>query len=148
VAIAVLRSVESDLSEIETLQGLPGLLAGGIASSTALLGTFFAASRGLAPARIRLAPGRESGRDLGIMILGVLALGQAVDSLTVIFGLSGRGAVETIRRALVGASGPDLFLAVVVIGFMSAAAEELFFRSYMQSLLREHWRPAVSVVVT
>lgn len=147
-AVSLVHSVEPDLPLSEAVGGLRGLLAGGIASSSALVFTFVVATRGLTPARLRLIPGREGGRDLAMIMLGVLSLGQALDSLTVIAGLSERGTMEAIRRALTGTSGLELFSAVVVIGPLAGTAEEIFFRGYMQSLLRERWRPAVAVVVT
>jgi membrane protease YdiL (CAAX protease family) len=148
LAVSVLHALDPDLREAEVVQGFPGLVAGAVASSTALLVTFLAATRGMAAARIRLVPGRETGRDLGVMILGVLALGQALDSITVIAGLSNHGAMATIRRALFGASGPDLFLAVIVIGILAGSVEELFFRAYMQSVLGERWSREVAILVT
>lgn len=148
LAMSVLHALDPDLPEGEVVQGFPGLMAGAIASSSALLVTFLAATRGMATARIRLVPGGETGRDLGIMIIGVLALGQALDSVTVLAGLSDHGAMAAIRRALFGASGADLFLAVIVIGVLAGSAEELFFRAYMQSLLRERWTGGLAILVT
>jgi len=52
-----------------------------------------------------------------------------------------------IRRALAGAVGPDLFLAVVVIGVLAGTAEEAFFRAYMQTRLGERLPPAAAVVI-
>jgi membrane protease YdiL (CAAX protease family) len=148
LAVAVVRSLDPEAPEAEALAGLPGLLAGGIASSVGLMVTLAIVARGLSPARLRLVPGRESGRDLLVMIVGVLALGQALDSLTMLAGLGDQGTMETIRRALARASGPELFAAVVVIGVLAGTAEEVFFRGYMQALLREGWGPRLAVVVT
>ncbi len=148
VAVMVLHSLDLDMPEIDAVTGLPGLLAGGLASSFALVFTLAITARTIPPARLRLMPGRERGADLGWMIVGVLALGQALDSLVTILGVQGRGSMETIRHALEGAAGQDLFAAVVVIGLIAGTSEELFFRSYMQSLLRERWSPSVAVMVT
>lgn len=148
VAGMVLHALEPDLPPAEVFQGLRGLIAGGIASSGALLCTVFVATRGIPPLRIRLAPGRETGRHLLVMVVGVLSLGQALDSITVVTGASERGAMEVIRRALAGASGSDLFAAVVVIGVLAGAAEEIFFRGYMLARLGERWPPVAAVVVT
>jgi membrane protease YdiL (CAAX protease family) len=49
---------------------------------------------------------------------------------------------------LEGAVGPDLFGAVVVFGPIAGAAEELFFRGYMQTRLGEAWGATRAVVVT
>jgi membrane protease YdiL (CAAX protease family) len=148
LAVAVVASMYPDEPERTVLHGLPGLLAGGIASSTALVLTLLLVVRPLAPARLRLLPGRETGPALFVMVVGVLALGQALDSLTTLAGLANRGAMPVIRRALADAVGPDLFAAVVVIAFLAGTAEELFFRGYIQTSLRLHWRPLPAVAVT
>jgi membrane protease YdiL (CAAX protease family) len=82
------------------------------------------------------------------MLAGMLALSQALDSVLMLTGLARTGAMEVVRKTLAAASGLELFAAVVVIGFVAAPAEEVFFRAYMQSMLRERWRPATAVVVT
>ena len=148
LAVAVLHAAEPDLAPDELLRGLRGLIATALASSGALACTFWLATRRLTVARLRLVPGRERGQDLVVTIAGVLALGQALDSLTVIAGVSERGTMQAIRQALSGVSGPELFAAVLVIGPIAGTAEEVFFRGYMQSMLRERWRPAAAVVVT
>ena len=148
VAAVMVRAAFPDLSEREVFDGLPGLLAGGLASSTALVVTLLIVARPLEPARLRLLPGRETGPQLAAMIVGTLALGQALDSATVLAGLANRGAMAAIRRAIEGAAGPDLFATVVVIGVLAGSAEEVFFRGYMQTRLRERWRPAIAVAIT
>jgi hypothetical protein len=63
-------------------------------------------------------------------------------------GLGQHGSMAAIRRALLGATGSDLFVAVIVIGVLAGGAEEVFFRGWMQTRLREHWPAARAVVVT
>src|SRR5439155_13483 len=75
-----------------------------------------------APAALRLAPGWETGRALAMMVLGMLALGQMLDSLTWLLGLAQRGSMVIVRRVLEGAVGPDLFAAVVVFGVIAGVA--------------------------
>jgi uncharacterized protein len=147
-AALMLRAAFPELPEREVFDGLPGILAGATASAAALVVTLLIVARPLDPVRLRLLPGRESGTQLAAMIVGTLALGQALDSATTLAGLTNRGAMAVIRRAIEGAVGPDLFAAVVVIGVLAGSAEELFFRGYMQGRLRERFRPAVAVVVT
>ena len=148
VAAVTLRAAFPDLPEREVFNGLPALLAGGIASSTALLVTVLIVARPPDPVALRLVPGRETGDQLAAMILGTLTLGQALDSATVLAGLANRGAMVVIRRALEGAAGSELFAAVVVIGIFAGSAEEIFFRGYMQTRLGERWPAAVAVAVT
>jgi uncharacterized protein len=148
VAAIMIRSAYPDLSEREVFDGLPGLLAGGMASSAALLVTLLIVARPLDPKALRLVPGRETADQLGAMIVGTLAIGQALDSATMLAGLGNRGAMVVIRRAIEGAVGPELFAAVVVIGVLAGSAEEVFFRGYMQTRLRERWPTTTAVVVT
>jgi membrane protease YdiL (CAAX protease family) len=147
-AALMVRSLYPDLSDREVFEGLPGLIAGGLGSSLALTMTLLAVVRPFDPARLRLRPGGENGLQIAIAIVGTLALGQTLDSLTTLAGLADRGSLLAIRRALAGASGPDLFMAVLVIGVLAATAEEMFFRGYMQTELSARWGPRRGVVVT
>jgi membrane protease YdiL (CAAX protease family) len=148
VAADLARALYPDVPEHELLAGLPGLLAGGLASSTALAITVLAVSRPFDPARLRLRPGRERGLDLVLALAGTLGLGQALDSAVALAGLADRGALAIIRRALESAAGPELFAAVVILGPMAGTAEEVFFRGYVQTTLVQRWRPAVAIAVT
>jgi membrane protease YdiL (CAAX protease family) len=146
VAIEVLRSVYPDVPEATLVRTLPGLLAGSLAASAGLLLTLLLVVRPVDPARLRLLPGWETGPTLLVATLGLLALGQALDSLTVLAHVDDRGSLQLIRQLLEGTTGPDLFGAVVVLGVVAGGAEEIFFRGYMQSRLREHWRPAAAIL--
>ena len=148
VAAVLLRASFPELSEREVFDGLPGNLAGATASAAALVVTLLIVAKPVDPVRLRLVPGRETGAQLGAMIVGTLALGQALDSVTVLAGFANRGAMAVIRRAIESATGPDLFAAVVVIGVLAGSAEEVFFRGYMQGRLRERFTPAVAVMLT
>jgi membrane protease YdiL (CAAX protease family) len=148
IAIETLHTIYPDVPEATLLGSLPGLIAGTIAASTGLLLTLVLVVRPLTPARLRLLPGWETGPTLAVVVLGLLALGQALESVVVLAGLGDSPALVLIRRMLEGTTGPDLFGAVVVLGLIAGAAEEIFFRGYMQSRLREHWPPLASVVVT
>jgi membrane protease YdiL (CAAX protease family) len=148
LAAEVLRSLYPDTPDRALFEGLPGLLAGGVASSMALLATVLAFNRPFEPPLLRLAPGWETGPMLFAMIVGMLALGQALDSFTMLVGLGQMGTLVVIRNALAGAAGPELFLAVVVIGVLTGTAEEVFFRGYMQTRLGQRLRPGIAVLVT
>jgi len=148
IAVAVVRSLYPDLPERAAIEGLPGLLAGSVASSVAFVLTALIASGSAAPAALRLVPGRETGRTLLLAIVGMLALGQTLDSLIVLTGLAHHGNILLIRQALAQAAGPDLFLAVLVVGVLAGSAEEIFFRGYMQSRLVQRLPRGVAVLVT
>ena len=148
VAAGVLRSMYPDVPDPALFEGLPGLIAGGLASSLALLLTVLLFNRPLEPVLLRLVPGWETGRALAVMIVGMLALGQCLDSLTTLAGLGDKGTLAAIRSVLADAAGPELFLAVLVISVVAGSAEELFFRGYMQTRLGQRLPPVVAVVVT
>ena len=148
IAVETLRSIYPDVPTLTLASTLPGLLAASIAASLGLLLTLVLVVRPLEPARFRLLPGGETGSTLLAAVAGLLALGQALDSLTVLLGLDERGSLKLIRKVLEGTTGPDLFGAVVVLGVMAGASEEIFFRGFMQSRLREHWSAPAAVLAT
>lgn len=147
LAAFLVSDLYPDVAPRAVLEGLPGLIAGGVAASVVLALTAVSVTRPFRPAVLRLVPGRERGRDLAVMVIATLAIGQALDSASVLTGIAGQGAMAMIRSALYGATGPDLFNAVLVIGVMAGVAEELFFRGYMQTQLRARW-PAWAATVT
>jgi uncharacterized protein len=148
LAIAALLALYPDVPETALVRGLPALLAGVLASSSGLLLTLLVAVRPLDPARLRLRPGWETGPTLAVMALGLLGLGQALDSAANVLGFGDRGTLALIRQTLERTRGPDLFAAVLVMGFAAGTAEEIFFRGYMQARLREHWSAPVAVLAT
>jgi membrane protease YdiL (CAAX protease family) len=147
-ALGALRAANPDVPDLELLSGVTGLIAGALASSTALILTVALVSQPFDAVALRLVPGGERGIDLAAAVFGMLALGQMLDSLAMLMDLGGTGSMPMIRRALAGVQGADLFGAVMVLGVMAGGAEELFFRGYMQTRLRAAWPPAAAVVVT
>lgn len=148
VAAGLLRALYPDVPDRSLFQGLPGLIAGAMASSTALVLTVAIFNRPLDPVLLRLTPGWETGRVLVVMVVGMLALGQTLDSLATLAGLGRKSAMASVRAALEGAAGPELFLAVVAIGVLAGGAEEVFFRGYMQTRLGQRLPPGLAVLVT
>jgi membrane protease YdiL (CAAX protease family) len=147
-ALGALRAATPEVPDAELLGGVMGLIAGGLAASTALVLTVALVSHPFDPAALRLVPGRETGVDLAAAVLGMLSLGQVLDSATMLAGLGRRGSMPAIRQALTGVEGSDLFAAVVVLGLMAGAAEEVFFRGYMQTRLRMAWRAGPAILAT
>src|SRR5919109_5213935 len=148
MAVEVMRWLYPDVPELTLVRTLPGLLAGSLAASVGLFLTLLLVVRPLDAARLRLLPGGETSVTLIAAVLGLLALGQMLDSLTVLLGVDTRGSLQFIRSVLEGTTGPGLFGAVVVLGVVAGASEEIFFRGYMQSRLREHWPPVAAVAAT
>lgn len=148
LAIFALVAAYPDVPERALLGSLPGLLVGSLAASMALVLTIVLVVRPPSPAALRLVPGRETGRSLAVMVIGIIALGQALDSAIALAGLGDTGSIATIRRALEGAVGPELVAAIIVIGVVAGAVEETFFRGYMQTRLRQHWRVSAAVLAS
>jgi membrane protease YdiL (CAAX protease family) len=148
VAIAALKSMFPEVADQALLQSLPGLLAGSLAASTALILTILIIVQPPTPAALRLLPGWETGRALLMMVFGMLALGQLLDSLTWLVGWGERGSMVIVRRVLEGTVGPELFGAVLVFGVVAGVSEEIFFRGFMLTRLREHWGGRRAVVVS
>jgi membrane protease YdiL (CAAX protease family) len=148
VAIVALKAMFPDVADEALIQSLPGLIAGSLASSTALILTILMIVQPTTPAALRLLPGWETGRALAVMVLGMLALGQGLDSLVWLVGWGERGSLVFVRRVLEGTAGPDLFGAVLVFGLIAGVAEEIFFRGFMLTRLREHWGGPRAIVVS
>ena len=79
IAVEVLRALYPDVPALTIVSTLPGLLAGSLAASSGLLLTLLLIVRPLDPVRFRLVPGGETGSTLAAAVLGLLALGQALD---------------------------------------------------------------------
>ena len=148
LGIVFLRATDPDAAYTTLMQGLPALLVGSLAASSGLLLALLLFVRPLDATRFRLRPGWETGPALAVMTLGVLVLSQTLDSVARLLGLADQGSLVLFRQALERARGPDLFAAVLVLGFGAGIAEEVFFRGYMQSRLREHWPAPVAVLAT
>ena len=148
LGVVFLHATDPDAPAATLAQGLPGLLVGSLAASSGLLLALLLFVRPLDATRFRLRPGWETGPALTIMTLGVLVLSQTLDSVARLLGLADQGSLVLFRQALERARGPDLFIAVLVLGLGAGVAEEVFFRGYMQSRLREHWPVPAAVLVT
>src|SRR2546427_1659649 len=146
MAIVTLKSMFPDTPDQALLQSLPALIAGSLASSFALIFTLLAIVQPATPAALRLLPGWESGRALAVMALGMLALGQTLDSLTWLVGFGERGSMVIVRRGLDGGGGPALSRAAGGVRVISGAAEGLFFRGYIQTRVTQAWGPARGLV--
>jgi membrane protease YdiL (CAAX protease family) len=147
-AMEILRAAYPDVHDLELMSKLPGLLGGSLAAATALILTLLLTVRPLDPVRLRLLPGIETGPVLVVMIVGLLALGQALDSGSALLGFGDDGVLKIVRQVLEHTRGPELFAAVLVFGLSAAAAEEIFFRGYVQARLREHWSAPAAVLAS
>ncbi len=82
--------------------------------------------------RLGLGPGRLTALDLGILVLGGLALSFILDVLVDVADLGERGAVAELNRMLRGVRGKTLLLAMIGLGVAPGIAEELLCRGLIQ----------------
>jgi membrane protease YdiL (CAAX protease family) len=82
------------------------------------------------------------------MIVGILALSQALESLAILLGVGPGASLDWIARTLAGAGPLGLLLAILVIGGLAPVGEELFFRGFMLTRLRRVWSAGPAILVT
>jgi len=128
--------------------GLAALLVSVPASSLALIAIAWLAAGRPRRERLRLLPGRASARVIVAMIVGILALSQALESLAILLGVGPGANLDWIAGALAGATPGALLLAVIVIGGLAPVGEELFFRGFMLTRLRRVWSAGPAILLT
>jgi len=128
--------------------GLAALLVSVPASSLALIAIAWLGAGRPRRERLRLLPSRVSGRALAAMIVGILALSQALESLVILLGVGPGANLDWIARTLAGADPGGLVLAILVIGCLAPIGEELFFRGFMLTRLRRVWSAGPAILVT
>ncbi len=98
--------------------------------------------------RLRTGPGRLPRRAVALGVVGLLAVSQSLDSLLSLLGVRETGALGLLHATIAGMSGVMLALLLAVAGLAAPAAEELFFRGFMQTRLRARFRPWPAIGVT
>jgi hypothetical protein len=73
---------------------------------------------------------------------------QSLDSLLSLLGVRETGALGLLHATIAGMSGVMLALLLAVAGLAAPAAEELFFRGFMQTRLRARLHPWPAIGVT
>jgi membrane protease YdiL (CAAX protease family) len=82
-----------------------------------------------------------------LMVLGMLAVSNALDSLIALAGLGDRGTLQLMGEVMASARGRDLALLTLVVALGAGVAEELFFRGFVQSRLSRVWPAWAAVAV-
>lgn len=147
VAVTALVTRRAGTLDLER-DGLAALLVGVPASSLALIAIAWLAAGRPRREGLRLLPGRVSAGALTAMIIGILALSQALESLALLLGVGPGANLDWIARTLAGAGPVGLLLAVLVIGGLAPVGEELFFRGFMLTRLRRVWSAGPAILVT
>jgi len=65
-----------------------------------------------------------------------------------VLGVGPGPALDWIARTMADASPSGLLLAVLIVGLLAPLGEELFFRGYIQTRLRQVWSAGPAIVVT
>ncbi|HET6923471.1 MAG TPA: CPBP family intramembrane glutamic endopeptidase [Anaeromyxobacteraceae bacterium] len=98
--------------------------------------------------RLRFEPSPLGWGELGLALLGFLALSTVSDSAFRLLGLQDRGTIGRLVIAFEDASPGALVLGVLGVGLAAGTAEELFFRGFVQSRLVERWGRWAGVALT
>ena len=147
VAVTALVTRRAGTFDLER-DGLAALLVGVPASSLGLIVIAWLAAGRPRRERLRLLPARVPARGILAMIVGILALSQALESLALLVGVGPGANLDWIARTLATATPLTLALAVLVVGGLAPVGEELFFRGFMLTRLRQVWRAGPAIVVT
>jgi membrane protease YdiL (CAAX protease family) len=146
------RGANALLARLEELTlSAPGLAVAAFISSTGLAAAALAGGW-LSPEpwrpRLRLTgAGVRAGR-IALVVIGLLAVSQALDSCVVLLGLQRFGTLDHINRVIAGASGGMLGLLTVALALGPGVAEEMFFRGYMQTRLVSRFGAAAAIGAT
>ena len=147
-----IQDAEDVIPLLEELMASPTvLLASGVNSTLTILLSVLVAVKlegaRFAP-RLRLERARATPLAAAIFVVGFFCLSQSMDSLTSVLGIKVTGTIAMMTSAFSQASGPLFPVLLFFVGPMAGFSEELFFRGYMQTRLRQHWRPWPAIAVT
>jgi membrane protease YdiL (CAAX protease family) len=99
----------------------------------------------------RLGLGRQSATELGLVTVGMLGLGAALQGAIGHLGLTGYGALGALQRAFASLPLASRIAAAVFVAVLPALGEELFFRGWILRRLSlaqgSRWALAASSVL-
>jgi membrane protease YdiL (CAAX protease family) len=98
-------------------------------------------------ARLGLGPGRLPARGLALLVVGTLALSQALDGVLELTGLRERSALADLDAAVAGASGLGLVLTLLGVGLAPGVCEELLCRGLIQRGLQRRLGAAPALLI-
>ena len=98
--------------------------------------------------RLRLGRPKLPWYGYAIVAVGTIAIGYVSGVMIELLGLGDQGTLQEFDRALSGLRGPVLAMAAAVVGLGPGFGEELLFRGYIQTRLRQRWPRLVALGVT
>jgi membrane protease YdiL (CAAX protease family) len=147
VAVTALLTWRTGAVDLDR-DGLSALLVAVPASSLTLIALALLAAGRPRSQRLRLVPSGVPAREILVMVAGILALSQALESLVLLLGVGTGPALEWMTRTMGSTTPFGLALAIVVVGLLAPIGEELFFRGYMLTRLRQAWSPGPAILVS
>jgi CAAX protease family protein len=147
LAVTALLTWRTGTLDLER-DGLAALLVGVPASSLVLIAIALLAAGRPRSRRLRLGPSGVPARELLVMVAGILALSQALESLVLLLDVGTGPALEWMTRTVASTTPLGLALAIIVVGLLAPVGEELFFRGYMLTRLRQAWSPGPAILVS
>ena len=98
--------------------------------------------------RLRLGAAVLPWYGYGVVVLGTVALAYTSSIVIEMLGLGDQGVLEEFERSVAGMRGALLVLAAAVIGLAPGLGEELLFRGYIQTRLRQRWPRLLALAIT
>jgi membrane protease YdiL (CAAX protease family) len=147
VAVTALLTWRTGAVDLDR-DGLSALLVAVPASSLTLIAIALVAAGRPRSQWLRLVPSDVPAREILVMMAGILALSQALESLVLLLGVGTGPALEWMTRTMGSTTPFGLALAIIVVGLLAPIGEELFFRGYMLTRLRQAWSPGPAILVS
>src|SRR5260370_1978916 len=126
LAVTALLTWRTGTLDLER-DALTALLVGVPASSLTLIAIALLAAGRPRSARLRLVPSGVPAREIVVMVVGILALSQALESLVLLLDVGTGPALEWMTRTMASATPLGLTLPLLVVGLFPPLAQQLFF---------------------
>jgi membrane protease YdiL (CAAX protease family) len=97
--------------------------------------------------RLRLTRTRTRWWQDVLLVVAAIGVSWALAGAISLLHLDREGVLVDLDKSLRQMRGPMLALAILVIGIVGPIAEELLFRGYVQTRLRERWGPVPAVLI-